>query len=211
MDYDEIASKLGVEWTEDEINFVFEYLMRDIDSFVSFAYRILIISETTDKLEKAKDLVQKKFVALFRALHNYDPRKYNGVKDPLKNYLFTIIAREAVRANRKTAKRQERQLREPRPVKEPARPSREEVAEAIKPYLNLLPAHYRRALTFFYLEERSCEEAAQLCGCSVAAFRVRLHRGRKQCQEWRKRNMPRRESPAKKDVEGLPPVAGWRM
>src|SRR5919205_320376 len=176
MDYGEIAGKPGAVWTADEIRFVFEQLMRDgvIDRFVGFAYRMLIADETTDKLEQAKDLVEDKIVALFRALHQYDPRKYRGSKDPLHNYLFTIIAREAVKINKKTIKRRKHQLRETQRPPEPQRPGREAVAEEITPYLARLPVAYQRALILFYLEARTCEQAALICDCSVSAFKVRL-------------------------------------
>jgi RNA polymerase sigma factor (sigma-70 family) len=189
MDYDEIVKKSGAEWTVEEINFVFEQLMRDVDRFVKFAYRKLLSSETTDKLERAKDLVQDKIVALYRNLNNYDPGKYTGKKDPLQNYLFTIVANEAKEINKKIIRQQALQLREFEQPKEPKRLSREEVSEEIATYLDKLPETYRLALKLFYLEGMTCEEASLICGCSVAAFKVRLHRARKQCQKWRKEKL----------------------
>ncbi len=185
MDYDEIVRRSGAEWTEEDINHVFEQLMRDIDGFVIFAYRKLLSSET-DKLEQATDLVRDKIVALFRALNTYDPNKYKGTKDPLHNYLFTIIAREAMKINEKLRKQRERQLREPKKPQEPKRLGKEEVLEEISPYLEQLSDTYRLALKLFYLEEMTCKEAAKICNCSVTAFKVRLHRARRKCQDLRK-------------------------
>lgn len=190
MDYEQIVKKPGAEWTTDEISVVFEALMRDrvIDGFVSFAYRLLLTTDTTDKLEQAKDLVQAKLIALHQALPHYDPRQYRGRKDPLQNYLFTIIAREAVKINKKTIRQREHQLEETHRAPLPKRPGREEIAEEITPYLECLSLDYRRALTLFYFEGKTCEEAARICGCSVSAFKVRLHRGRAKCRALRREN-----------------------
>ena len=45
--------------------------------------------------------------------------------------------------------------------------------------LRALPEKYQSVLVLFELEEMSTQEVADLCGCSVAAVSVRLHRARK--------------------------------
>jgi RNA polymerase sigma-70 factor, ECF subfamily len=188
MDYEEIVKTRGSEWTEDETNVVFEQLMLDVGSFIRFAYCRLLSGDATDKLEQAKDLVQDKLLALYRNLKNYDPSEYRGSKDPLRNYLFTIIANEAVKINGKMMRQPDQSLSEFDQLKEPERLSSKEAAEEIEKYLSRLSPTERQALRLFYLEEMSCEEAAGICGCSAAAFKVRLYRGRRKCRDMRKEN-----------------------
>jgi RNA polymerase sigma-70 factor, ECF subfamily len=188
MEYEEIVKTRGSEWTEDETNVVFKRLMLDLKSFVQFAFGMLHANDATDNFEQAKDLVQDKLLAFYRNLKNYDPGKYKGSKDPLRNYLFTIIANEAVKVNKKRKRQQEQPLGEFDQRKEPERLSSKEAAEEIASYLGRLPETERQALRLFYFEELSCEEAAKICDCSVAAFKVRLHRGRRKCRDMRKEN-----------------------
>lgn len=58
-----------------------------------------------------------------------------------------------------------------------------EMNQCMRQVIDSLPTHYRAALVLHDLEGLSAEEAAQICECSVANTKIRLHRARSRLKE----------------------------
>lgn len=55
---------------------------------------------------------------------------------------------------------------------------REEFSDAVRRLLEKLPAHYRAALTLYYVEEVKYEEIAEITGLPMGTVKTHLHRAR---------------------------------
>ena len=55
--------------------------------------------------------------------------------------------------------------------------------ERVTAAINCLPEEYRVVSTFYFMEDLSYEEIAQVLGCPIGTVRSRLHRGRKMLQK----------------------------
>lgn len=55
--------------------------------------------------------------------------------------------------------------------------------ERVVAAINRLPEEYRVVSTFYFMEDLSYEEIAQVLGCPIGTVRSRLHRGRKMLQK----------------------------
>jgi|GEM_PF-2666805 DNA-directed RNA polymerase specialized sigma subunit, sigma24 homolog len=213
MEFDEIVKKSGNSWTQMEVEFVFECLMQkpNIDSFIRSAYRriwahlkpfesfIVRDHQLTEQeqrdtfsgvvYELSKDLVEQKFYEFFRKLEHYDPSKYTGRKCPCRNYIFTIVIREARRRAEREIKRylreeeyakyHEARLRENLIQEEQIQEMKTRVLNCIKH--QEMPDIYKEALSLRYLQGLPTSEAAVKANCSYGAFKVRLVRARQYC------------------------------
>jgi RNA polymerase sigma factor (sigma-70 family) len=120
-----------------------------------------------------EDAFQATFLALVRQAASLDPRR------PLGAWLHTVAVRAARKANA-------RSLRQPAAVTAD-RPTPGDVADAVggrellravDEEINRLPAALRGPVVLCCLEGRTRDEAAEALGCSVAAVKSRLERGR---------------------------------
>ena len=131
----------------------------------------------------AEEIVQDVFMTLMR-----EPKKYDATRGPVAAYLFGIarnrVLKHIERAPREVSLEEESadgSLSSLAPVNgfTPAHwAEQQERAERVRAAVLDLPAEFREAVVLCELEERSYEEAAQLCGCPIGTIRSRLHRGR---------------------------------
>lgn len=59
----------------------------------------------------------------------------------------------------------------------------DEMNACIRQTIDRLPDNDRAALVLFDLEELSLEQTAEICGCSVGAIKVRIHRARQRLKQ----------------------------
>src|SRR5262245_28088037 len=122
----------------------------------------------------AEDAFQATFLVLLR--------KAGSIREGalLGNWLYGVAYRTAARANVEAAKRRVRESKHP--AKHAADPLAEitarELLAVLDEELHGLPAHYRAPLVLCYLEGKTRDEAARLCGWSLATLGRRLERGR---------------------------------
>jgi len=53
-----------------------------------------------------------------------------------------------------------------------------EMSHCVREVIDSLPADYRTALVLHDLEDMGAEQVAQVCGCSLATAKIRIHRAR---------------------------------
>lgn len=145
--------------------------------------------------DDCQDVVQNVLVVVHRKLHTYDARS------PLRAWLYGICAKEASVHRRRAWVRREqpagaRAISEDEVAgsgddPEHAVSSREEHAR-LEAMLNELDPDKRSVLVMFEVEERSCEEIADLCGIPVGTVHSRLSHARKSFRavmdRWMKRD-----------------------
>jgi RNA polymerase sigma factor (sigma-70 family) len=187
MDIENILKKPGKEWSDEEIEAVFNWLDHSgkMDVFVKFAYG-LMSAYGVKNFDLATEVVWDKLTYAFSRIHLYDPPRYRGRKCPFLNWLYYIIARAAVRRAKREARRQARlnQVRQRKQQVPPPPPQAEPefVWEEMLPYVDKLPPKYKEAIELFYMQNMSCAKAAQNSRwpCSVGAMKVRLFRARQE-------------------------------
>jgi RNA polymerase sigma factor (sigma-70 family) len=127
----------------------------------------------------ARDLVQQTFLQMHRARNDFRPGS------PLRPWLFTIAMNLVRGYYRTSGRRREQSLddRAPAPsvtsaeqLPEGAR-LREESQTRVRAALASLPEAQRTVIELHWWGECPYEEIAQIVGASVAAVRVRAHRG----------------------------------
>ena len=130
--------------------------------------------------DDARDLVQQTMLHLHRARHDFrrDSR--------LRPWLFTIAMNLVREYHRRRGRRPEHSLeREPEvpdPADQPDSARRERVAR-VRAALERLPVQQREVIELHWFEESPYEEIATIVGASVAAVRVRAHRGYQRLRE----------------------------
>ncbi len=123
--------------------------------------------------EEARDLVQQTFLQLHRARLDFDPRLR------LRPWIFTIALNLKREHFRRVRRRPESSL-EADNVPEPAVPdhgNRTEAAQAIRHALTQLQEDQREVIELHWFQGLSFPEVAEVVGISVAAAKVRAHRG----------------------------------
>ena len=132
----------------------------------------LLLRDLSDK-EEARDLVQQAFLQLHRARLDFDPSKR------LKPWLYTIalnLKREHFRRRKRRPERPDSDAAD----REPTAPRGQEQTEARRSLgwaLERLPADQREVIELHWFGELSFAELAESIGISVAAAKVRAHRG----------------------------------
>ena len=134
---------------------------------------------------QAEDVVQRTFLALHRARHDFRP----GAR--LRPWLFTI----AMNLVRDTFRKRTRQRESPlevdgrpsvvpvaAPVPDPVEQSQD--MALVRAALASLPPDQRRAIELHWFEGLPFGEIAARVGASVSAVKVRAHRGYKKMREW---------------------------
>jgi RNA polymerase sigma-70 factor (ECF subfamily) len=59
----------------------------------------------------------------------------------------------------------------------------DEMNRCVRQVIDSLPETYRAALILHDIEERAIGQTAEICGCSVATAKIRLHRARRRLRE----------------------------
>jgi RNA polymerase sigma-70 factor (ECF subfamily) len=138
----------------------------------------LLLRDLSDK-EEARDLVQQAFLQLHRARLDFDPNKR------LKPWLYTIalnLKREHFRRRKRRPERPDSDAAD----RVPTAPRGQEQTEARRSLgwaLARLPADQREVIELHWFAELSFAELAESIGISVAAAKVRAHRGYLQLRE----------------------------
>jgi RNA polymerase sigma factor (sigma-70 family) len=123
--------------------------------------------------DEARDIVQLAFLHLHRARSDFRPDA------KLRPWLFTI-AMNLVREHHRRRGRRPETLMEPERLPEPSRVDpalASDVTQRVQQALSQLPAGQREVIELHWLNELPYEEVAVIVGASVAAVRVRAHRG----------------------------------
>lgn len=139
--------------------------------------------------EYAENVVQDTFINVFRKLHQYDGRA------KFTTWLYSIVVNNCQMHKRRTQLEQAtislEDLARPEhqhndtiefPAREEYQPdaivAAEELHEALYAALQKLPLDYRLAYILRDIEGLSNDEAAEIMGVSLQAFKSRLHRAR---------------------------------
>lgn len=131
----------------------------------------------------AEDLRQE---ALLRIARGY---KSFAARASVKTWALAIANRVAADYFRKPERRQ--RIVELDEAMDTADPEREiggrmvvdEMNRCVRQVIDSLPETYRAALILHDIEERSIGQTAVICGCTVAAAKIRLHRARGRLKE----------------------------
>lgn len=133
---------------------------------------------------EARDVVQQTLLQMHRARHDY------RCAAPLRPWLITIAFNLVREQQRKQGRRRERSwegdwaLEEPSTNHDPqASEERAERAARLRKALASLPAQQREVIELHWFDESPYEEIARIVGASVAAVRVRAHRGYERLRE----------------------------
>ena len=59
----------------------------------------------------------------------------------------------------------------------------DEMNACVRQVIDSLPEDYRAALVLHDLEDLTVEQAAEICGCSLATAKIRIHRGRNRLRQ----------------------------
>ncbi len=153
---------------------------------VNMMYRML------RDLDEAEDLAQNVFIRVYQSAHRYE------VSARFSTWIFTIARRlclnEIRRRGRHPAESLEssqteyedqpaRQFEDAKTFSPPEAFLHGELARKIEEALAQLPEKQRLAIALCRQEELSYEEIAKVLGCSVAATKSLIHRGRETLKE----------------------------
>jgi RNA polymerase sigma-70 factor (ECF subfamily) len=132
----------------------------------------------------AEDLVHEVFLRLPRALE-----RHRG-EASMRTLLLSIavnVARKYVRGVARRRAALQRAAAEPEPAGAFATPEqdiqRRQLAAALHAALDALPLEQRVAFVLLELEERSCAEAAGICGVPEATMRTRLFHAKRRLRD----------------------------
>lgn len=131
----------------------------------------------------AEDLQQETLLRISQGYGNFDGRA------SLKTWAFAIASRVVADYFRHPERRRLIvELDEALEVEDPGRLIGERVVEdemnqCVRRVIDSLPDTYRAALILYDLEELSIEQTAEICQCSVANAKIRIHRARQRLRE----------------------------
>ena len=126
----------------------------------------------------AEDLWQETLMRMHKGLSSFAGRS------SLKTWAFAIASRVAADCFRQPSRKARTvELSE---VAEPMDPDRsvderlviDEMNACVRGVIDSLPESYRAALVLHDLEGLSAEETAEICACSLASVKIRIHRAR---------------------------------
>jgi len=133
--------------------------------------------------EDARDIVQRAFMGLLRALKERNEREDLSPIDDISPFFWSILKNE-IRTFYRRQKRQRNQSHEA--ISDLVSPDdsavnnleRKETHEQVRRRVDSLPEKLKRATVQFYFDGRSIREIAKNEGCSVSAVKDRLFRAR---------------------------------
>jgi RNA polymerase sigma-70 factor (ECF subfamily) len=126
----------------------------------------------------AEDLLQETLIRIARGLKSFDGRA------SLKTWAFSIATRVAADHFRQSARRvrivdvDETTELSDQEIRVDQRLVVDEMNACVRQVIDSLPEDYRAALVLHDLEGLTAAQTAEVCGCSVAAAKIRIHRGR---------------------------------
>jgi RNA polymerase sigma-70 factor (ECF subfamily) len=131
----------------------------------------------------AEELLQETFMRINKGLPSFAGRS------SIKTWAFSVASRVAADYLRHPDRRM--RIVELADVAEPIDPDRAvdermvlgEMNECIRKVIDGLPDIYRAALILHDLEGLSAEQTAEICECSVASAKIRIHRARLRLKE----------------------------
>lgn len=124
--------------------------------------------------EEAHDLVQQTFLHLHRSRLDFEPGR------KLKPWLFTIALNLKREFFRRSKRRHETSLEDDRvaePFEGPRGQERSDASRETARALGRLPAEHREVIELHWFGGLSFPEVAEAVGSTVAAVKVRAHRG----------------------------------
>jgi len=124
--------------------------------------------------EEANDLVQQTFLHLHRSRLDFEPGR------KLKPWVFTIALNLKREFFRRSKRRHETSLEDDRiaePFEGPRGQERSDAARETARALSQLPAEHREVIELHWFAGLSFPEVAEAVGSTVAAVKVRAHRG----------------------------------
>jgi RNA polymerase sigma-70 factor (ECF subfamily) len=145
-----------------------------VNRYKNMAYNVAF--RMLGNADTAEDMAQEAFIAAYNALGNFrfDSR--------FSSWLFRVVVnkcRDHFRTRRETVPVEEicDYVAGPNPSPEKAASSHQ-TENAIQDALSRLPPEYREVIILKHIEGRDYQEIAETLGVSVAALKVRAHRGR---------------------------------
>ncbi|HJU70777.1 MAG TPA: RNA polymerase sigma factor [Paucimonas sp.] len=131
----------------------------------------------------AEDLQQETLVRIVRGFPSF------AARSSIKTWAFSIANRVAADYFRHPSR--QRHIVELDEAMEAVDPGREinqrviedEMNHCVRQVIDSLPDTYRAALILHDLEELSAEQTAEICQCSVATAKIRIHRARLRLKE----------------------------
>ena len=148
-----------------------------VEQYADFAYNLAyrMVGNSAD----AEDVVQDAFLSAYRAKD-----RFRGGSQPT-TWLYRIVMNAALMKLRKEKRSRQRTVTSSDEIEvvdwSPGPESQvlnDELKEKLEESIGLLSDDLRTAVVLRDVQELSIEEAAQVVGVSVAAFKARLHRSR---------------------------------
>lgn len=126
----------------------------------------------------ALDMTQEAFLRLWKALPAYDRRA------SISTWLYAIARNVCFTELKRCARRGTVSLDDPAAALPPDETAGDGSTPGagldVETVLAALPENYQRVLRLFYLEQRSCEETAQMLGIPAGTVKTLLFRARKE-------------------------------
>jgi RNA polymerase sigma-70 factor (ECF subfamily) len=130
---------------------------------------------------EAEDVVQRAFLQIHRA--RYEFREDAKLRPWVVTIAMNIVRDELRRRSRRRESTFDPEDRRFGSIDVDAL-ERDEDARLVHRALAILPADQRRAIELHWIEERPFGEIARMVGASVAAVKVRAHRGYQRMRRW---------------------------
>ncbi len=130
--------------------------------------------------ERAQDIAQEAFIRVFRNIAKFDTKKN------FYTWLYQIVVNLCIDQMRKLSHQRTVDfdgiggIEDDDELKTPeGATGREELRGRVQKSLDKLPPKYKAVLTLRDIQGMSCEEIAEIVGCTNATVRWRLHRARR--------------------------------
>jgi len=145
-----------------------------VDRYQTLAYTVAC--RMLGDAETANDIAQESFLAAYEGLRHF------RFGSKFSSWLTSIVlnkCRDHLRSRRPTVGIDEiAEIRETRRRNPEQEASAGESADALQKALDGLPTDYREVLILKHIEELDYKSISEILGVSVAALKVRAHRGR---------------------------------